>query len=222
MNYYPDILMHSDVWQGFGDDATAPKDQNHTPFNFYNGELEASTWDPIPFCFDECSRMTLGDLSHFYLDAAVEGRVLIAQQQVQSSQEPKQTEAHLTTTNATETQRFSSEFPSTTPPDSAVSQVQRDLERSHRKVPYVRKHRRRHPDCEPSKKSFHNDIEKQYRSNLNQKIAVLRDTVPSLRIVSKSKRGEATAEDYERLDGLQPAYKVNKPMVCIDLPIITL
>jgi hypothetical protein len=61
-------------------------------------------------------------------------------------------------------------------------------------------------------------IEKRYRTNLNDKIAALRDSVPSLRIMSKSARGEDTTEDQEELHGLTPAHKLNKATVsCIQL-----
>jgi Helix-loop-helix DNA-binding domain len=62
----------------------------------------------------------------------------------------------------------------------------------------------------PVKKTAHNMIEKRYRTNLNDKIAALRDSVPSLRVMSKSARGEDTTEDREDLQGLTPAHKLNK------------
>ncbi|KAK4179396.1 hypothetical protein QBC36DRAFT_75733 [Triangularia setosa] len=65
----------------------------------------------------------------------------------------------------------------------------------------------------PVKKTAHNMIEKRYRTNLNDKIAALRDSVPSLRIMSKSARGEDTTEDREELHGLTPAHKLNKATV---------
>ncbi|KAL0941859.1 helix-loop-helix DNA-binding domain-containing protein [Colletotrichum truncatum] len=66
---------------------------------------------------------------------------------------------------------------------------------------------------QPIKKTAHNMIEKRYRTNLNDKIAALRDSVPSLRIMSKSARGEDTTEDREELHGLTPAHKLNKATV---------
>ncbi|CAD6506361.1 BgTH12-07287 [Blumeria graminis f. sp. triticale] len=63
------------------------------------------------------------------------------------------------------------------------------------------------------KKTAHNMIEKRYRTNLNDKIAALRDSVPSLRIISKSARGEDTLDDREELQGLTPAHKLNKATV---------
>ncbi len=68
-------------------------------------------------------------------------------------------------------------------------------------------------DEHPIKKAAHNMIEKRYRTNLNDKIAALRDSVPSLRIMSKSVRGEDTTEDREELHGLTPAHKLNKATV---------
>ncbi|KAG9231819.1 helix-loop-helix DNA-binding domain-containing protein [Amylocarpus encephaloides] len=66
----------------------------------------------------------------------------------------------------------------------------------------------RHP---PVKKTAHNMIEKRYRTNLNDKIAALRDSVPSLRVMSKkNSRGEDVEED---LQGLTPAHKLNKATV---------
>jgi hypothetical protein len=65
----------------------------------------------------------------------------------------------------------------------------------------------------PIKKTAHNMIEKRYRNNLNDKIAALRDSVPSLRIMTKSARGEDTTEDREELHGLTPAHKLNKATI---------
>lgn len=73
-------------------------------------------------------------------------------------------------------------------------------------------------DGKPVKKTSHNMIEKRYRNNLNDKIAALRDAVPSLRIMSKSAKGEDTTEDRQELHGLTPAHKLNKATVCEDLP----
>lgn len=69
----------------------------------------------------------------------------------------------------------------------------------------------------PVKKTAHNMIEKRYRTNLNDKIAALRDSVPSLRVLSKSARGEDTTEDREELHGLTPAHKLNKATVSREL-----
>lgn len=69
----------------------------------------------------------------------------------------------------------------------------------------------------PVKKTAHNMIEKRYRTNINDKIAALRDSVPSLRIMTKSAKGEDTTEDREELHGLTPAHKLNKATVGIPL-----
>lgn len=66
----------------------------------------------------------------------------------------------------------------------------------------------RHPRV---KKTAHNMIEKRYRTNLNDKIAALRDSVPSLRVITKrNSRGEEVMED---LQGLTPAHKSNKATI---------
>jgi hypothetical protein len=63
----------------------------------------------------------------------------------------------------------------------------------------------------PVKKTAHNMIEKRYRTNLNDKIAALRDSVPSLRVMTKKdSRGEDIQED---LQGLTPAHKLNKVFI---------
>ncbi|RDW62054.1 hypothetical protein BP6252_11487 [Coleophoma cylindrospora] len=69
---------------------------------------------------------------------------------------------------------------------------------------------------QPLKKTAHNMIEKRYRTNLNDKIAALRDSVPSLRVmVKKNSRGEDDDVDdgEEDLQGLTPAHKLNKATV---------
>lgn len=71
----------------------------------------------------------------------------------------------------------------------------------------------RHP---PVKKTAHNMIEKRYRTNLNDKIAALRESVPSLRVMSKkNSRGEEIQED---LQGLTPAHKLNKVCLLLTFP----
>jgi hypothetical protein len=65
----------------------------------------------------------------------------------------------------------------------------------------------RRGSSKPVKKTAHNMIEKRYRTNLNDKIAALRDSVPSLRVAVKN------GESEEDLDGLKPAHKLNK--VCL-------
>ncbi|KAJ9608289.1 Clr6 histone deacetylase associated PHD protein-2 Cph2 [Cladophialophora chaetospira] len=65
-----------------------------------------------------------------------------------------------------------------------------------------------------AKKRPHNIIEKRYRANLNDKIAELRDSVPSLRLAQKSKVREAAGDsDEEDLDGLTPSNKLNKASI---------
>lgn len=58
------------------------------------------------------------------------------------------------------------------------------------------------------KKTAHNMIEKRYRTNLNDKIAALRDSVPSLRVTEKISNGDASIG--EDLQGLEAAHKLNK------------
>jgi hypothetical protein len=58
------------------------------------------------------------------------------------------------------------------------------------------------------RKTAHNMIEKRYRTNLNEKIAALRDAVPSLRATRKNAKGEDVQQ--EDLQGLAPAHKLNK------------
>ncbi|KAJ5644078.1 uncharacterized protein N7484_006585 [Penicillium longicatenatum] len=63
----------------------------------------------------------------------------------------------------------------------------------------------------PAKKRAHNVIEKRYRANLNEKIAELRDSVPSLR-TTKNTNGESN-EDEEDGEGAQSASKLNKASI---------
>ncbi|KAF2502386.1 hypothetical protein BU16DRAFT_554447 [Lophium mytilinum] len=65
----------------------------------------------------------------------------------------------------------------------------------------------------PIKKTAHNMIEKRYRTNLNDKIAALRDSVPSLRIMSRGNGTGEEEDDPEDLEGLTPAHKLNKATV---------
>jgi len=65
----------------------------------------------------------------------------------------------------------------------------------------------------PVKKTAHNMIEKRYRTNLNDKIAALRQSVPSLRVTEKSINGNGRrggGDVMEDLEGLTPANKLNK------------
>jgi hypothetical protein len=63
----------------------------------------------------------------------------------------------------------------------------------------------------PAKKRAHNVIEKRYRANLNDKIAELRDSVPSLR-QSKNTNGGSHDEDDEA-EGANAANKLNKASI---------
>ncbi|KAJ5115200.1 hypothetical protein NUU61_000959 [Penicillium alfredii] len=63
----------------------------------------------------------------------------------------------------------------------------------------------------PAKKRAHNVIEKRYRANLNEKIAELRDSVPSLRTM-KNANGESPDDDDEG-EGGQSASKLNKASI---------
>ncbi|ODH48650.1 hypothetical protein GX48_05189 [Paracoccidioides brasiliensis] len=65
----------------------------------------------------------------------------------------------------------------------------------------------------PSKKRSHNVIEKRYRANLNEKIAELRDSVPSLRALAKQKSGiscQAVQDDDEIVSS---SNKLNKASI---------
>ncbi|KIW03560.1 hypothetical protein, variant [Verruconis gallopava] len=64
----------------------------------------------------------------------------------------------------------------------------------------------------PPKKTAHNMIEKRYRTNLNDKIAALRDSVPSLRVMSRANAADDDEEEVD-LEGLAPAHKLNKATV---------
>lgn len=66
---------------------------------------------------------------------------------------------------------------------------------------------------QPVKKTAHNMIEKRYRTNLNDKIAALRDSVPSLRVMSRPGNCDEDDDDAEDLEGLTPAHKLNKATV---------
>ncbi|KAM0244802.1 hypothetical protein ACHAP5_005925 [Fusarium lateritium] len=74
---------------------------------------------------------------------------------------------------------------------------------------------RRH--CSPPKKTAHNMIEKRYRTNLNDKIAALRDSVPALRVMvhrlEQPCLENLEEEGDEDLGGLAPAHKLNKATI---------
>lgn len=59
-------------------------------------------------------------------------------------------------------------------------------------------------------KTSHNMIEKKYRTNINSKILILRDAVPSLRIAAAGPNANISMVD---LEGLTPASKLNKASV---------
>jgi hypothetical protein len=70
----------------------------------------------------------------------------------------------------------------------------------------------------PVKKTAHNMIEKRYRTNLNDKIAALRDSVPSLRMTEK-KDFNADITMQEDLGGLEAAQKLNKVLFLFSFPV---
>ncbi|KAJ6436491.1 Endonuclease/exonuclease/phosphatase [Purpureocillium lavendulum] len=61
---------------------------------------------------------------------------------------------------------------------------------------------------QPVKRATHNMIERRYRTNVNEKIALLRDSVPSSRI-----RDEGSVDDRNELRGPMPAHKLSKATV---------
>ncbi|CAG8910097.1 unnamed protein product [Penicillium egyptiacum] len=63
----------------------------------------------------------------------------------------------------------------------------------------------------PAKKRAHNVIEKRYRANLNDKIAELRDSVPSLRSTKNPNGG--SADDDDEAEGANAANKLNKASI---------
>ncbi|KAJ5372359.1 hypothetical protein N7517_004365 [Penicillium concentricum] len=63
----------------------------------------------------------------------------------------------------------------------------------------------------PAKKRAHNVIEKRYRANLNDKIAELRDSVPSLRSTKNPNGG--SADDEDEAEGANSANKLNKASI---------
>ncbi|KAM5435576.1 Clr6 histone deacetylase associated PHD protein-2 Cph2 [Microsporum canis] len=64
----------------------------------------------------------------------------------------------------------------------------------------------------PSKKRSHNIIEKRYRANLNDKIAELRDSVPSLRLTYKQRHGGKKSNEDEDVD-ITSGNKLNKASI---------
>ena len=66
------------------------------------------------------------------------------------------------------------------------------------------------------KKTSHNVIEKRYRSNLNDKIALLRDSIPVLRVSAQrasAKNGSSDTEDSQDGEGPTSKVKLNKATV---------
>ena len=66
---------------------------------------------------------------------------------------------------------------------------------------------------QPPKKNAHKLIEKRYRNRLNENIAALRDSVPSLRVMSRTAKEGQDEDEDEDLGGLTPAHKLNKATV---------
>ena len=68
------------------------------------------------------------------------------------------------------------------------------------------------------KKTAHSTVEKRYRTNLNDGIAALRDSVPSLLVKARrleQQSSEDGDEEMERedLESLAPAHKLNKATI---------
>lgn len=80
-------------------------------------------------------------------------------------------------------------------PSSVHTLPESELQRKKRKLAAV------------TKRASHNIIEKKYRSNIRTKIKDLQDAVPTLRALS--------VETIPRLDGLEPATKLNKALVLL-------
>jgi Helix-loop-helix DNA-binding domain len=71
------------------------------------------------------------------------------------------------------------------------------------------------PPLSPKRKTAHNIIEKRYRNNLNNKMAVLRDSVPSLRITAKNYSNGDSMESG--LDGQNKPQKLHKVSYLLEL-----
>jgi hypothetical protein len=65
----------------------------------------------------------------------------------------------------------------------------------------------------PKHQTAHNIIEKRYRNNINNKIAALRDSVPSLRVAAKKNNGDRDGEESD-FDGQNQPQKLNKVSCC--------
>lgn len=68
-------------------------------------------------------------------------------------------------------------------------------------------------EVRPAKRNAHNVVEKRYRTNLNDKIAALRDAVPSLRIEKETAVGEDGSGDGDEDGANKSAQKMNKATV---------
>ena len=68
-----------------------------------------------------------------------------------------------------------------------------------------------------TRKNAHNAIERRYRSNINDRIAGLRDVVPALREMQsrgpRRKRRRGKAEEVELVDGIRAATKLSKATI---------
>ncbi|MDE1429506.1 basic helix-loop-helix domain-containing protein, partial [Bacillus licheniformis] len=68
-----------------------------------------------------------------------------------------------------------------------------------------------------ARKNAHNAIERRYRSNINDRIAGLRDVVPALRETrprnGRRKRRRGKTEDIELVDGVRAATKLSKATI---------
>lgn len=91
-----------------------------------------------------------------------------------------------------------------------------NVEYSKRKASRPNNEGDRKPTKSRGKKTSHNVIEKRYRSNLNDKIATLRDSVPALRTTNPrgtAKDGQSETEDSEDKNGATSKLKLNKASV---------
>ncbi len=73
----------------------------------------------------------------------------------------------------------------------------------------------------PKHHTAHNIVEKRYRNNLNNKIAALRDSVPSLRITTKENNSDRDSTESD-LEGRNEPQRLNKVSVVKTSGILTL